>query len=200
MSIAEEAPDDQPVRRVHVRAPGKVNLFLGVGDLDDDGYHELSTVFQAVSLSEDVIATPADDFTISVSGVADPSTVPLDDRNLAMRAAKLLAAATGYAGERTWTCARACRSPGDGRRIRRCRGRPRRLQRAVAHGARPRSPAGARSQARRRCALLAPGRHRRRLRARRCADPRALRGRYEWVLLLDDEGCPLPRCTGLSTW
>lgn len=98
MSIAEEAPDDQPVRRVHVRAPGKVNLFLGVGDLDDDGYHELSTVFQAVSLYEDVIATPADDFTISVSGVADPSTVPLDDRNLAMRAAKLLAGATGYAG------------------------------------------------------------------------------------------------------
>ena len=98
MSIAEEQTDDEPVRRVHVRAPGKVNLFLGVGDLDEDGYHELSTVFQAVSLYEDVIATPADDFTISVSGVADPSTVPLDDRNLAMRAAKLLATATGYAG------------------------------------------------------------------------------------------------------
>jgi len=98
MSIAEEQADEQPVQRVHVRAPGKVNLFLGVGDLDGDGYHELSTVFQAVSLYEDVIATPADDFTISVSGVADPSTVPLDDRNLAMRAAKVLAAATGYDG------------------------------------------------------------------------------------------------------
>lgn len=31
-------------------------------------------------------------------GVADPSTVPVDDRNLAMRAAKLLATATGYTG------------------------------------------------------------------------------------------------------
>ncbi|MFB7844861.1 4-(cytidine 5'-diphospho)-2-C-methyl-D-erythritol kinase [Microbacterium sp. NPDC056052] len=98
MSIAEEQADEQPVQRVHVRAPGKVNLFLGVGDLDADGYHELSTVFQAVSLYEDVIATPADGFTLSVSGVADPSTVPLDDRNLAMRAAKVLAAATGYEG------------------------------------------------------------------------------------------------------
>lgn len=98
MSIAEEQADEQPVKRVHVRAPGKVNLFLGVGDLDDDGYHELSTVFQAVSLYEDVIATPADDFTLSVSGAADPSAVPLDDRNLAMRAAKVLAAATGYEG------------------------------------------------------------------------------------------------------
>lgn len=98
MSIAEEQSDDEPVQRVHVRAPGKINLFLGVGDLDEDGFHELSTVFQAVSLYEDLVATPADDFTISVSGVADPSTVPRDDRNLAIRAAKVLAAATGYGG------------------------------------------------------------------------------------------------------
>lgn len=98
VSIAEEQPDDEPVRRVHVRAPGKINLFLGVGDLDEDGYHELCTVFQAVSLYEDVIATPADEFTIAVSGAADPASVPLDDRNLAMRAAKVLAAATGYRG------------------------------------------------------------------------------------------------------
>lgn len=98
MSIAEEQSDDEPVRRVHVRAPGKINLFLGVGDLDDDGYHALSTVFQAVSLYEEVVATPADDFSIAVSGAADPEAVPLDDRNLAMRAAKVLAAATGYDG------------------------------------------------------------------------------------------------------
>lgn len=98
MSLAQEQEHDQPVARVHVRAPGKINLFLGVGGLDEDGYHELSTVFQAVSLYEDVIATPADGFSIAVTGVADPSTVPLDDRNLAMRAAKMLAAATGFDG------------------------------------------------------------------------------------------------------
>ena len=55
-------------------------------------------MFQAVSLYEDVIATPADGFSIAVTGVADPSAVPLDDRNLAIRAAKVLAAATGYDG------------------------------------------------------------------------------------------------------
>ncbi|WP_295012040.1 4-(cytidine 5'-diphospho)-2-C-methyl-D-erythritol kinase [uncultured Microbacterium sp.] len=95
---AGERDDAQPVARVHVRAPGKVNLFLGVDAPDEDGYHPLSTVFQAVSLYEDVVATPADDVTVSVSGVADPSTVPLDDRNLALRAAKLLAVATGFDG------------------------------------------------------------------------------------------------------
>ncbi|MFC9984884.1 hypothetical protein [Microbacterium keratanolyticum] len=80
---------------VHVRAPGKINVFLAVGDVHDDGYHSLATVFQAVSLYEDVIATASPDFTVSVSGPdVDPATVPLDDRNLAVRAAKILAMAT----------------------------------------------------------------------------------------------------------
>lgn len=83
---------------VHVRAPGKINVYLGVGGRHDDGYHALATVFQAVSLYEDVAARDAEDFSLTVLGVADPSTVPVDDRNLAMRAAKLLASATGYAG------------------------------------------------------------------------------------------------------
>lgn len=83
---------------VHVRAPGKINVYLGVGGRHDDGYHSLATVFQAVSLYEDVIARPSDDFSITVSGYEDMSGVPLDDRNLAMRAAKLLATAVEHPG------------------------------------------------------------------------------------------------------
>lgn len=86
------------VDSVHVRAPGKINVYLGVGGRHDDGYHALATVFQAVSLYEDVIARHADDFSITVTGIEDADSVPLDDRNLAMRAAKLLAAAAGYPG------------------------------------------------------------------------------------------------------
>lgn len=86
-----------PSDSVHVRAPGKINVYLGVGARHDDGYHALATVFQAVSLFEDVIARPADDFSITVHG-AEADAVPLDDRNLAMRAAKLLAAAADYHG------------------------------------------------------------------------------------------------------
>ena len=52
---------------VHVRAPGKVNVFLGVGGRHNDGYHALATVFQAVSLYEDVIAREADEFTVTVT-------------------------------------------------------------------------------------------------------------------------------------
>lgn len=84
--------------RVHVRAPGKINVFFEVGDLDDDGYHEVASAYQAVSAYEDLWAEASDLFTISVTGTVDVSGVPLDDRNLAVRAARLLAAETGYGG------------------------------------------------------------------------------------------------------
>ncbi|MCR2791544.1 4-(cytidine 5'-diphospho)-2-C-methyl-D-erythritol kinase [Microbacterium sp. zg.Y625] len=85
-------------RRVHVRAPGKINVFFEVGDVQDDGYHDVASVYQAVSAYEDVYATHADDFTISVEGVVDVAGVPVDDRNLAVRAARLLAGEIGYDG------------------------------------------------------------------------------------------------------
>jgi len=84
--------------RVHVRAPGKINVFFEVGDVQEDGYHDVASVYQAVSAYEDVYATHADGFTISVDGVVDVSGVPVDDRNLAIRAARLLAQEIGYPG------------------------------------------------------------------------------------------------------
>ena len=47
-------------RRVVVRAPGKINLSLAVGRVDEHGYHALATVFQAVDLYETVTAVRAD--------------------------------------------------------------------------------------------------------------------------------------------
>lgn len=81
--------------RVHVRAPGKINVFLEVGDVQDDGYHEVATAYQAVSLYEDLWAKDAREITARVTGTVALGEVPLDDRNLAVRAARLLAGATG---------------------------------------------------------------------------------------------------------
>jgi len=81
---------------VHARAPGKINVFLKVGALLEDGYHEVATAYQAVSLYEDVRARPADDFSVSFSGPIDTSGLPTDASNLAIRAAMLLARTTGY--------------------------------------------------------------------------------------------------------
>jgi len=80
---------------VHVRAPGKINLFLRVGEAQPDGYHDVASAYQAVSLYEEVWAHPSDAFSIAVEGDVDVSDVPLDDRNLAIRAARMLAAETG---------------------------------------------------------------------------------------------------------
>jgi len=83
---------------VHVRAPGKVNLFLRVGDVQSDGYHDVATAYQAVSLYEDVRAWPDDEFSVSFNGSIDTSGLPADASNLAIRAAKLLARTAGVPG------------------------------------------------------------------------------------------------------
>ena len=86
-----------PAPAVRVRAPGKVNLSLRVGPAEADGYHPLVTVFQAVSLFEEVTATqvaPGAGVSISVDG-PQAEAVPLDSSNLAWRAAALLAQHVG---------------------------------------------------------------------------------------------------------
>lgn len=86
--------DDDSPTVVRVRAPGKVNLSLRVGPPGADGYHPLATVFQAVSVYEEVVATLADEVSVTVSG-PQAELVPLDAGNLAVRAAYALAARAG---------------------------------------------------------------------------------------------------------
>lgn len=80
----------EPPPAVTARAPAKVNLELGVGPARDDGFHSLSTVYQAVGLYDDVTARTAPEWGCSVQG-RDSERVPQDESNLAVRAARLLA-------------------------------------------------------------------------------------------------------------
>ena len=76
---------------ITVRVPAKVNLQLGVGPLRSDGYHELVTVFHAVDL-EDVVTIEQSDNGIEVTITGEGSEhLPVDESNLAYRAAALLA-------------------------------------------------------------------------------------------------------------
>ena len=85
-------------RMVHTKAPGKINVFLKVGALLDDGYHDVAIAYQAVSLYEEVRAWEADDFSVTVSGTVELSRVPTNASNIAIKAAQLLARRTGYRG------------------------------------------------------------------------------------------------------
>ncbi|OHV06293.1 4-(cytidine 5'-diphospho)-2-C-methyl-D-erythritol kinase [Mycobacterium talmoniae] len=79
---------------VTVRVPGKVNLYLAVGDRRADGYHDLRTVFHAVSLVDEVTIRNADTLSLRVVGEGAES-LPTDERNLAWQAAELLAEHVG---------------------------------------------------------------------------------------------------------
>jgi len=72
-----------------VRVPGKINLQLSVGPLQKDGYHELATVFQSVSLFDELTLTPIDSGVITID-CGGKAGVPEGKENLAYRAAELM--------------------------------------------------------------------------------------------------------------
>jgi 4-diphosphocytidyl-2-C-methyl-D-erythritol kinase len=75
---------------VTVRVPAKINLHLAVGPLRGDGYHDLATVFHAVSLFDEVTVAATEHPGIEVHGEG-AAEVPTDDTNLAWRAVELVA-------------------------------------------------------------------------------------------------------------
>jgi 4-diphosphocytidyl-2-C-methyl-D-erythritol kinase len=85
-----------PTGSVTVRTPGKINLYLAVGDLLDSGYHALTTLFHAVSLIDEVTVRNADVLSLKITGEG-AEQLPLDKRNLAWQAAELLAEHVGRA-------------------------------------------------------------------------------------------------------
>lgn len=88
----------EPGGAVVARAPGKINVFFRVGCLEADGYHQVASLYQAVSLYEEVTARHAAELSVRFTGPIDGSALPTDERNLAIRAARLLQEATGYTG------------------------------------------------------------------------------------------------------
>jgi len=95
-SDGNTAPEWVPTGSVTVRVPGKVNLYLAVGDRRDDGFHELTTVFHAVSLFDEITVRTADVMSLDVVGEG-AGELPVDGRNLAWQAAELIADHLGRA-------------------------------------------------------------------------------------------------------
>ncbi len=82
---------------VRVRVPAKLNLALRVGPPRPDGYHPLATLFQAVSLYDEVAVTARDDgrLTCEVSGEG-AAALPDARHNLAVKAAELVRERYGH--------------------------------------------------------------------------------------------------------
>ena len=73
-----------------MQVPAKVNLQLSVGPKESDGYHQVVTVFQAISLFDNIKISEADQFSIAVSGDYT-NGIPLDQSNLVYKAIELMA-------------------------------------------------------------------------------------------------------------
>jgi 4-diphosphocytidyl-2-C-methyl-D-erythritol kinase len=77
---------------VVVRVPGKVNLQLSVGPKEEDGFHTIVTVFQAISIFDEITASQGLQGTGIVITVSGDHThgVPVDANNLSAKAAQLM--------------------------------------------------------------------------------------------------------------
>ncbi|HEX5861227.1 MAG TPA: 4-(cytidine 5'-diphospho)-2-C-methyl-D-erythritol kinase [Nocardioides sp.] len=78
---------------VRARAAAKINLHLGVGGLRDDGYHDLCTVYQAITLFDTVEVEPWDTWRVETrtEPYIDRADVPMSADNIVSRAGALLA-------------------------------------------------------------------------------------------------------------
>ena len=82
---------------VTVRAAAKVNLYLGVGRARPDGFHPLATVYETLSLHDDVTASTRSTWRLELicgDGI-DRDSFPTGEDNIVLRAAHLLAAHHG---------------------------------------------------------------------------------------------------------
>jgi 4-diphosphocytidyl-2-C-methyl-D-erythritol kinase len=72
-------------------AHAKLNVFLRVLERRDDGYHDIETLLLPISLADHVTVERSDELTLSLERTAAEG-VPTEETNLALRAARALAA------------------------------------------------------------------------------------------------------------
>lgn len=78
---------------ISLDAPAKINLYLHVGPVRADGFHDLASLFVFAGKGDVIHATPADRLTLDVAGpFADSLAGLVPEKNLVFRAAKSLAA------------------------------------------------------------------------------------------------------------
>ncbi len=74
-------------------SPAKINLTLKVGPTRTDGFHEIESLVARVGLCDTVTVTPRDDGRLTLA--CDEPSIPCDEANLSLRAARRLAEAAG---------------------------------------------------------------------------------------------------------
>lgn len=71
---------------ITLKCPAKINLSLDILGKRSDGFHEINTIMQTISLEDKVTIKKSNEFSVSVKG----ETLPLDDDNIALKVAKIM--------------------------------------------------------------------------------------------------------------
>lgn len=79
--------------KVRILSPAKLNLYLEVLNKRPDGYHNIRSLFERISLSDELTFKQSDDQRIEIK--SDSEDMPKDSRNLVYKAASLLRKALG---------------------------------------------------------------------------------------------------------
>src|ERR1700761_3937487 len=77
------------VKRLELSTPAKINLFLRITGRRPDGYHELDSLFLPVSLFDRIAVEAEESDQAAITLRCNWPHLPIDDRNLAFRAARL---------------------------------------------------------------------------------------------------------------
>jgi 4-diphosphocytidyl-2-C-methyl-D-erythritol kinase len=81
---------------LHLESPAKVNLRLEILNRREDGYHELRTVFQKISLHDTLYFSLKKERGVSIT--ADHPKLPVGKKNLVYRAVQSMLKVSGYRG------------------------------------------------------------------------------------------------------
>ncbi|KAI5079847.1 hypothetical protein GOP47_0005326 [Adiantum capillus-veneris] len=83
-----------PRRNITLFSPCKINIFLRITNKRPDGYHDLASLFHVVSLG-DILKFSVSPSTTKDSLTTNARGIPLDDRNLIIKALNLFRKKTG---------------------------------------------------------------------------------------------------------
>ncbi len=75
------------MEEVVIKTPAKINLFLYITSKKDNGYHEIESVFQTVSLYDVLYAYPSNKFSLHIKG---EYSLPVDENNTIIKTKNLL--------------------------------------------------------------------------------------------------------------
>ncbi|UCE66369.1 MAG: 4-(cytidine 5'-diphospho)-2-C-methyl-D-erythritol kinase [Candidatus Zixiibacteriota bacterium] len=80
--------------KISLKAPAKINLYLKVLGKREDGYHEIESLMQAIDLYDDITIERSDILELE----CDEPSLPVDEKNLALKAAILLQQRVYFSG------------------------------------------------------------------------------------------------------